>query len=172
VYGPMNGDLWGNVILSRYPVRESGAERYPTRVSKFQRGLTWATIPTVAGDLLFVTTHFTAYAGYGVDRTGQAGDLLTFWKERPRTIIVGDVNAGPNEEPLRRLLSGKLADVSTKHGLGTAFTYSSAQPYERRDYIFSSPDVESLAASIPKTTASDHLPFEARVRVRADASEY
>lgn len=64
------------------------------------------------------------------------------------------------------MLRETLVDVSAGHGLGTAFTYSSLQPYERRDYIFSSLDVESLAASIPRTTASDHLPFAARVRLR------
>ncbi len=166
VYGPMNGDLWGNVILSRYPVRESGWMRYPVRVSTFQRGLTWAVIPSTAGDLLFVNTHLSAYAGYDEDRVGQAGDLLAFWKGRPRTIIVGDFNAGPDEAPVRRVVAAGLVDVPARHGLGTAFTSPSGAPHERIDYIFASPDVESLSASIPQTTASDHLPVTARLKVR------
>lgn len=166
VYGPMNGDLWGNAILSRYPIRESGWVRYPVRVSAFQRGHVWALIPTAAGDLLFVSTHFSAYEDEAEDRVGQAGDLLEFWKQRPRAIIAGDFNAEPDEEPVRRLLAGGLADVPARHGLGTAFTFSSGNPYQRIDYIFASPDVESLSASIPRTTASDHLPVEARIRLR------
>lgn len=166
IYGPMNGDLWGNVILSRYPVRESGFVRYPIRVSAFQRGLVWAIVPTEAGDLLFVSTHFSAYGGFDEDRTGQAGDLLAFWRERPRSVIAGDFNAHPDTEAIRRILASGLVDVPGAHGLGEAFTYGSANPYERIDYIFTSPDVLSVDASIPQTTASDHLPVAARVRLR------
>lgn len=166
VYGPVTGDLWGNVILSRYPIRESGWVRYPVRVSAFRRGHVWASIPTATGDLLFVSTHFSAYEDEAEDRVGQAGDALEFWKQRPRAVIAGDFNAEPDEEPIRRLLAGGLVDVPARHGLGSEFTYSSGQPYQRIDYIFASPDVESLSASIPKTTASDHLPVEARIRLR------
>lgn len=165
VYGPMNGDLWGNVILSRYPVRESGWVQFPIRDSDFQRGLTWAVIPTTAGDLLFVTTHFSAYAGFDRDRTGQAEDLLAFWQGRPRTVITGDINATPGEQPVGILLAAGLVDAPAAHGLGEAFTYSAGQPYQRIDYIFTSPDVQSLGAAIPQTTASDHLPVEAWIRL-------
>ena len=92
--------------------------------------------------------------------------MLKFWLGRDRTIVVGDFNAGPEEEAIKLILAAGLVDVSGPHGLGQAFTYSSADPDERRDYIFSSRDLESLAAAIPRTTASDHLPFEARVRLR------
>ena len=64
------------------------------------------------------------------------------------------------------ILAAGLVDVSAAHGLAEAFTYPSADPSDRRDYIFSSREVESLAAAIPQTAASDHLPFEARVRLR------
>lgn len=166
IYAPMLGDLVGDVILSRYPIHETGWLWYPKRKSRMHYGLMWATIPTAAGELLFVNTHFSPYSGYEEDRLAQAEVLLAFWKRRPRTVIVADFNAGPEEAAIQRMLRETLVDVSAPHGLATAFTYSSLQLYERRDYIFSSPDVESLAASIPRTTASDHLPFAARVRLR------
>jgi endonuclease/exonuclease/phosphatase family metal-dependent hydrolase len=166
VYAPMLGDLIGHVILSRYPITESGWRWYPQRASRLSYGLTWAVIPTSAGDLLFITTHLSPYAEYASDRAAQAGDLLAFWQRRPHTVIAGDFNAVPTEAAIQRLLSAGLQDVTRPHGLGEAFTYASGRPYERIDYIFVSPDVESLFASIPQTTASDHLPVLARVRLR------
>ena len=166
VYAPMLGDLIGHVILSRYPIKESGWRHYPPRTSRLSYGLTWAIISTSAGDLLFVTTHFSPYAEFASDRAGQAGDLLAFWQHRPRTLLAGDFNAEPTEAAIQQLLSAGLSDVIVPHGLGAEFTFASGRPYQRIDYIFSSPDVESLFASIPQTTASDHLPVAARVRLR------
>lgn len=165
VYGPMNGDLWGNVILSKYPVADWGWVRYPVRVSSLQRGLTWAVIPTARGDLLFVTTHFSSYAGYDEDRIGQAEDLLAFLGGRARSVIVGDMNARPHEDAVKRLIAGGLVDVPAAHGLGETYTFASGDPYQRIDYIFTSPDVRSVSASVPPTLASDHLPVVATVRL-------
>ncbi len=39
-------------------------------------------------------------------------------------------------------------------------------PPNRPGLLFASPDVESLSASISRTTASDHLPVLVRVRLR------
>ncbi len=166
IYGPMNGDLWGNVILSRYPISRSGTVRYPIRQSAFQRGLVWATVPSEAGEVLFVNTHFSAYGPYEPDRLAQAGDLVEFWRARPRTIIAGDFNAVPTSPVIKRVRAAGLRDLTTLHGLGDTPTYSALGPYERIDYIFASSDVESLAAAVSRVTASDHLPVLSVIRLR------
>ena len=166
IFTPLLGDLVGIAILSRYPVPETGSLRYAKRKSRLPFGLQWATIPTAAGDLFFTNTHLSPYPGFEQDRLAQANDLLKFWLGRDRTIVVGDFNAGPEEEAIKLILAAGLVDVSAAHGLAEAFTSPSADPSDRRDYIFSSREVESLAAAIPQTAASDHLPFEARVRLR------
>ncbi|MDR7402733.1 MAG: endonuclease/exonuclease/phosphatase family protein [Armatimonadota bacterium] len=166
VYAPMLGDLVGHVILSRYPISDYGWRAYPRRTSPLAYGLTWVVVPTAAGDLLFVTTHFSPYAAYAADREAQAADLLTFWQGRPRAVIAGDFNATPSEATIRRLLDAGLRELTVPHGLGEAFTFASGRPYERIDYLFASSDVTSVSASIPQTTASDHLPVVAQVRLR------
>lgn len=165
VYGPMNGDLWGNAILSKYPISDWGWERFPIRLSTFQRGLTWASIPTVRGELLVVTTHFSSHPGYELDRSGQAGDLLSFWEGRPLSIIVGDINARPHEDPVLRLIADGLLDVPAAHGLGETYTFAADDLHERIDYIFTSPEIRSVSAAVPFTRASDHLPVVATVRL-------
>lgn len=166
IYGPMNGDLWGNAVLSRLPIAASGSMRFPIRSSTFQRGLVWATVPTAAGEILFVSTHFSAFAPYAQERLAQAQDLLEFWDGRQPAIIVGDFNAPPDSPVIRRLLAAGLHDLTVPHGLGMAATYSALAPRERIDYIFASADVTSQAAGILMTTASDHLPVQATVVFR------
>lgn len=65
----------------------------------------------------------------------------------------------------RRILSVGLVDVPGAHRLGTTFAAPSLRPFERIDYIFSTPGIESLAATLPQRMASDHLPVEARGRM-------
>lgn len=161
VYGPMNGDLWGNLIMSRHPVSQWGFGHYTPRKSDFPRGFTWVKIPSVAGELLFVTTHYSAYEGYDEDRTSQSSELLELWRGRPRTVIAGDFNALPGDRAVRMLEARGLEDIPARHGLGQTFTFSAARPHQRIDYIFSSPDVESLEAQVPRITYSDHLPVTA-----------
>lgn len=166
VYGPMNGALWGNAILSRFPITASGSVRFPLRESRFRRGLTWVTLSTARGELLVVNTHFAHEEWAGADRLGQAGDLLAFWQARQRTVVMGDFNAPPESAPIARVRTAGLRDALAPHGLGTAPTFPSPAPSERIDYIFVSPDIQSLAGKIPRTAASDHLPVVARLRLR------
>lgn len=166
LYGPMNGDLWGNAILSRYPIRSNGTVRYPIRESAFQRGLVWAIIPSEVGEVLFISTHLSAYAPYEHDRLAQASDLVGFWKARPHAIIAGDFNAVPTSPVLQRVRASGLQDLAARHGLGDAPTYSALDPFERIDYIFATSDVDSLVAAVSRVTASDHLPVLVTVRVR------
>lgn len=164
VYGPMNGDLWGNVILSRYEIRDSGSVRFPVRESQFQRGLTWALVSSTRGDLLIINAHLAHDSA--ADRLAQAQDILAFWCGRERTILLGDFNEGPDSPPIRRLLAAGFEDALAPHGLGTTFTFPSVQPSERLDYIFVSRDLRSAAGTIQTTTASDHLPVLADIRFR------
>ncbi len=165
VYGPMNGALWGNAILSRLPVNSQGSLRFPIRESKFQRGLTWVTLPAQRGEMLVIATHFANEEEAEGDRLAQAGDLLAFWQSRPRTVIMGDFNAEPDSAPITRVLASGLRDTLAPHGLRTAGTYPAPSPAIRIDYVLATADIESVAAAIPHTTASDHLPLAVRLRV-------
>jgi endonuclease/exonuclease/phosphatase family metal-dependent hydrolase len=166
VYGPMNGDLWGNIIMSRYPVKEWGVRHYPPGKSDFPRGLVWAKIEAANGDLMLVSTHYSAYAGYDADRIAQSEDLLKFWQQQPRTIIAGDFNAHQSDQAVKALLKGGLREATQATKLWDVLTYPAGKPFERLDYIFFSPDVASTGASIPQSTASDHRPVAAALQMR------
>lgn len=163
VYGPMNGELWGNVILTRMEVAESGSLRFPLRQSRFQRGLTWANVVTPRGLLLVVSTHFAHDSAE--DRLDQAADLLRFWNNRERTAVLGDLNAPPEGPPLARLREGGLTDPLAPLGLGASPTWPAGAPSERIDYVLTSPDLSASGGLVRPTTASDHLPVVVELRV-------
>lgn len=164
-YGKTEGDLVGNILLSRWPILEEGWELYEMKVSALQRGLIWARIPTERGDLLFVKTHLSAWRTEEADRINQAEHLLAFWNQEPRFILVGDLNSRPGTEPLRRLEQGGLVDLPGALGMGQSPTFPAGQPRVRLDYVFSAPAVEPVQAEIPETLASDHRPVVVRIRL-------
>lgn len=174
VYGPMHGDFFGNAILSRFPVKEWGWERFPLGPSKLARGYVWAVVATPAGDALFLSTHFTPYnrGQERAERVAQARLLLAFWKGRAPAILAGDFNDDAESEAVRTLVGGGLRDVLAAHGLGKTRTFiSTGTPFataslEKLDYIFTSPGVTSTEARILETVASDHLPLVATLRLR------
>src|SRR2546430_1651977 len=59
VYGPSHRQMWGNAVLSRYPLveRASGASPFATQAGHLHYGFTWVRVHTTAGDLLFVSAH-------------------------------------------------------------------------------------------------------------------
>jgi endonuclease/exonuclease/phosphatase family metal-dependent hydrolase len=165
IYGQMQTQLFGAVIMSKYPILDWGWQRFPRGQSTNTRGFVWATIGSQAGDVVYLTTHLTPYAGFDDDRTAQAALLEQFWQNRPRTIYAGDFNSEPTDAAIQGLLGIGLQDVPAAMGQGGAQTYSAGQPSQRIDYILASPDVTPLAATIGRTLASDHLPVSATVRV-------
>ncbi|MFZ5815290.1 MAG: endonuclease/exonuclease/phosphatase family protein [Bacillota bacterium] len=165
-YGRTEGNLVGNILLSRYPILEGDWELYPMKRSRLQRGLVWVRIPTVQGDLLFVNTHLSAWRQEEEERIIQANHLIRFWDGRPRFILLGDLNARPGTEPLRILEEGGLVDLSKPLGLSEAPTFPARRPRIRLDHIFGSREIEPLRMEIPQTLASDHLPVVMRIRLR------
>ncbi len=165
-YGKTEGDLVGNILMSRYPIAEWGWELYDMKVAALQRGWIWARIPTEAGDLTFVNTHLSAFRGEEADRINQARRMLRFWAERPRFVLLGDLNATPETEPMQILRQGGLVDLPGAKGLGESPTFPAGKPIRRLDYIWASPDLDALQVDIPQTTASDHLPVVIRLRIR------
>lgn len=154
VYGPMDTALYGNAILSRYPIAESGHGILPRLGSALPRGYVWAELEAPSGRLLVVSTHFTSYAGFGQERLAQADAFIELWGERPLSILAGDYNARPEDIEIARLLDAGLIDGAAAVGMGDVPTHSAG----RIDYVFVSPDLRPVRGDLPGTTASDHRP--------------
>ncbi len=160
---------FGNVILSRYPIREHA-----------QHDLSWKTCEPrctqrVAIDVAGVgMLHvFNAHLGTAfLERRYQAGRLATWVLDRrvqgPK-LVLGDFNEwsrGIAEDILAR----RLSSIDLYPHLKRRRTYPGFFPVLHLDHIYFEGDIEIRRIELPRTrlalVASDHLPLVADVRVR------
>jgi endonuclease/exonuclease/phosphatase family metal-dependent hydrolase len=91
--------------------------------------------------------------------------LIAAWGGEPDSVIMGDLNATPDDPEIQLLRQAGLLDVSAEIGPIPHNTYYSAHPDHQVDYIWASPDLRFSDFEIPQTTASDHLPLVATISI-------
>jgi endonuclease/exonuclease/phosphatase family metal-dependent hydrolase len=163
----LRGSLFGNVVLSRFPIR-----------SHLQHDLTWKTcearnvqrVDIAVGDH---TLHlYNVHLGTALlERHHQAERLAAIVHDRrvgtPK-VVLGDFN-----EWLRgratALLSEKLQSVDLRTHLRRRRTYPGVFPVLHLDHIYFEGSVDVVKVEMPRTRlalmASDHLPLVAELRV-------
>ena len=164
VYGATAGPLWGNALLSRYPILESGAEELLPQDLLITRGFVWARLDVGDGqDIWVINTHYHHPEEDNAIRVEQTREVLGFLEGKDRAVFVGDLNTRLGEEPLEILRQAGLSDAMDMVGLKPGFTTPPANPQHRIDYIWVSSDLRVLDVEIPRTLASDHLPVVATI---------
>ncbi len=154
---------WGNAILSRYPILDSGWGDLPRVGKLIGRGYLWARIDTGGTDpLLVIVTHLHHLGPDSEARQAQVPSLLAFWKNQAASIILGDFNAEPDSPEMRMLSEAGLRDAWSLAGEGSGFTFSANEPIKRIDWIWHSEDLQPVEIKVIQTRASDHLPVLAR----------
>jgi len=164
----LRGNLFGNVVLSRFPIRHH-----------VQHDLTWKTceprccqrveIAVGTGSLQVFNVHLgTAHR----ERRYQAGRLRTVVHDQrvaPPKIVLGDFNEwmkGMTTE----VLSERLRSIDLGQHLQRRRTYPGVFPVLHLDHIYYEGDVHVLGVELPRTRlsllASDHLPLVAELRVK------
>lgn len=158
-YGPMHGALYGNVILSRFPIAAQGWQRYEAGLKRQPRGFVWTRLATPLGELTVVSTHLASYesAAAREDRAAQSKALAAL-APRVRTVLAGDLNDEPDSETVGQLVRAGLADAVRQAGLTDAKTFHALAPVRRIDYVLLSQDLKALSARIPEVWNSDHRP--------------
>jgi len=167
-------ERWGNVILSRFPmrlVRAGGLHPETRRRSIVPRGVIWVEIEICGHTVQVVNTHLGLTPP---ERSSQVEVLASAeWLQhpacRPPIILCGDFNALPSSTIHRRLKS-VLNDEQESLSFGhTEWTFPSHYPIVRFDHLFVSPSLMVESVEIPQTqltrVASDHLPLVVRLRL-------
>ena len=163
-------ELYGDAILSRYPIAVRHAVELPGNPPWYcreTRGITSAEAETPLGLVHIVNTHF----GLGrLERKLQA-QLLTSaeWlgsvpAETP-LIVLGDFNSVP-WSPAYKMIAAKLRDVRRLIASAVSFrTFPTAFPALAVDHIFVSaafrPTNMHVHRDAPARRASDHFPLVA-----------
>ena len=164
VYGPTADPLWGNALLSRYPLSQVELVALPTEDLLLRRGFIYARADLGDGQYLdVITTHYHHPDDGGPIRLQQTEALLAYWRAKPFTIIMGDMNATPDAPELGPLWQAGLEDAVYQDEVQPGFTYPAGAPDRQIDYIWVTRDLQALDVVIPTATASDHLGIAATI---------
>jgi endonuclease/exonuclease/phosphatase family metal-dependent hydrolase len=151
--------IWGNAILSRYPILESGWGNLPKEGSLIKRGYLWARIDLGEPEpLLVIVTHLHQIEADTLVRQAQVPVILEFMKDTGYSVLLGDLNAEPGSAEINLITGAGLVDSWAEAGLGDGFTYSSGDPINRIDWIWHTADLEVEKVEVIQTQASDHMP--------------
>lgn len=164
----LRGCLFGNVVLSRLPIRHHS-----------QYDLSWKTceprcaqrVDVAIGDdtLHLYNVHLgTAF----LERRHQAGRLSAILHDRrigqPK-VVLGDFNEWM-KGLATSMLSERLQSIDLRKHLSRRRTYPGVFPVLHLDHIYYDGNVEVVKLELPRTRlslmASDHLPLVAELRVQ------
>jgi endonuclease/exonuclease/phosphatase family metal-dependent hydrolase len=158
IFAPASDAIWGNAILSRYPIAQWGYAPLPWHGEPLKRSYLWAQIDLGKGDyVLFFDTHLHQLEDGSAIRQEQVSALLQAWNKKPFSIIVGDTNSLATDPEMVMMRQAGLVDAFTVAGTGQGLTYISTGPYQRIDYVWVTPDIKPVDMANPPGNASDHL---------------
>jgi endonuclease/exonuclease/phosphatase family metal-dependent hydrolase len=158
VFGPTEGALWGNAILSRYPIVQAGHFPLPPESLLLRRGYLTADIDAGSRVLQVTVTHLHHRADDSDIRQEQVTALLAGHSD-VAGLLMGDLNAIPDSPEMSLLARAGWVDVlAGTVSPASVYTYPADGPARQIDYIWLSPNLPFSGAAVMQTTASDHLP--------------
>ena len=150
VFAPNIGDLYGNAILSKFPMtdvkrvhfaKEPGAAHQP-------RGAVGVRV----GDVLIVTTHLDDVADSSAIRQEQVRTIFREWDGEQLAIVAGDMNAEPGSLEMGLFSEAGYSDLGESVGPTTTMD----DPPKRIDYIWGIGVIGSSPHKVRALGASDH----------------
>jgi endonuclease/exonuclease/phosphatase family metal-dependent hydrolase len=168
VWGPTADALWGNAILSRYPIERVELHAMPNNeLIRPARGFIDATLNIDGQPLHVIATHLHHVDADGTLRMPQVQALLDAWAQQPRTIVLGDLNAQPDSREMQLLREAGLLDAFMSSGAsGEGFTFRSDDLNRRIDYLYHSPDLIARDFNVSPSRASDHAAIAVTLAVK------
>jgi len=162
---------YGTLIVSRHPIDSCNNTSLPQAAAESeQRGLLVATIKLGGQKVQIANTHLHVRREDRLLQTPVVAKALASAQTIP-TVLMGDMNARPQEESLPALLT-QFRDAWAVRGEGDGLTSPStpkAPARNRIDYILVSPGIEVKSVQVDKSEAavmaSDHYPVFAELHI-------
>ena len=168
-WGPAADSVWGNAVLSRYPIVNYENFEMPNNDAMLL-DRAYMRVEVDVGDLTplnVIATHFHHIGEDGELRVQQSEAVLEGWGGAVRTVLIGDLNAVPSDPEMVMLTDAGLLDSFVDAGRpGSGATSPAEEPRRRIDYVWTSPDLRSTDYSTADSQASDHLPVTVTVNRR------
>lgn len=166
VFGPAADEVWGNAILSRYPIREFSVERLPRGRDAMARSQLIALVE-VAPDrqVAVIATHLSHVDVQGDTRVPQARAIaatVARLQERDIPIILaGDLNAEP-DDPELAIFEDVLRSVLPPGNP----TFPSSDPEVQIDHLLVDDAFDFRDGEVLETEVSDHRPLTGILELR------
>ena len=153
-WGPAADPLWGNAVLSRYPIVHVEHHPMPNNDDlNLDRGYLLVTV-NLHGELIqVVATHLHHIASEPHHRIPQVTELVDAVDWSRPSVLLGDLNAQPHHAEIRMLAE---AGLSPRHPVVP--TYPADLPKRQIDYIKATDALAIVELRTAATDASDHLP--------------
>ena len=130
-WGPATDAVWGNAVLSRFPIAEYQNHEMPNNDTiRLDRAFLTAKIDLGGGEVLdVVATHFHAGDGDSAVRVPQARAVLEAVDGSRTTVLLGDLNAVTGDPEILLIAGAGLRDAFVAAGTtGDGFTSPSDSP--------------------------------------------
>ncbi len=167
IFMPASDLIWGNAILSKYPLRQVKSGFLPRENAPLRRSFIFAEAD-LSGlgieNINIISTHLHHIEGDTEKRQIQVKALLDEWGGEKRTIICGDFNAVTGDREIQMMEEAGLTDTQLALGKQDELTWVHYKPYGRIDYIWATPDIEISDLMVTYSRASDHLPISLLTR--------
>ena len=166
VWGPAADSVWGNAVLSRYPIVHAETHPMPNNHRlRLDRAFTVAVVDVGGGERLnVIATHLHHPRDGGPERVPQVQALLDYWGGAGKTVLLGDLNALPDEPEIALLRDAGLVDAFESAGAEPpGYTAPSDDPQRRIDYIWLSDDLGAADFVTRHSLASDHFAVAATI---------
>jgi endonuclease/exonuclease/phosphatase family metal-dependent hydrolase len=152
VFAPNIGDLYGNAILSRFPMTD--VRRVHFAVQSSARHQPRGAVGVRIGDVLIVTTHLDDVSDSSAIRQEQVRTILREWDGEKIAIVAGDMNAEPSALEMGLFSEAGYGDLAEPAGPTTTMD----DPPKRIDYIWGiGVTLQGPPLTIGSLAASDHL---------------
>src|SRR5256712_5502652 len=150
VFAPNIGDLYGNAILSRFPMTD--VRRVHFAVQSGARHQLRGAVGVRVGDMIIVTTHLDDVTDSSAIRQEQVRTILREWDGEKVAIVAGDLNAEPDALEMGLFSEAGYGDLAEPAGPTTTMD----EPAKRIDYIWGIGVIGSNPHTVIALGASDH----------------
>ncbi|MET8277517.1 endonuclease/exonuclease/phosphatase family protein [Micromonospora sp. NPDC005174] len=163
VFGPAADPVWGDAVLSRWPVTEP--KSLPLPAVGAPTGAQALAVTLDLGDgvrAAVVSTHLQPPPGRGpVVQARAVADFATGYAAGRPLVVAGDLNTEPDDEAFGQFTAAGLVDALA--GSRPLATSPADDPREQIDHVFVSPGLTATDPVAPRGEASDHLPVAVTV---------
>jgi endonuclease/exonuclease/phosphatase family metal-dependent hydrolase len=151
VWLPTIGDLYGNAVLSRYPMEV--IKRVPYTPGPTMRNQPRGALFVKIGELLVVGTHLDHTSDGTFVRQDQVRTILRELGDAKAVVVAGDLNAEPGDIEIRLFDQAGFQDLGQSAGPTT----TGNDPPKRIDYVWGLGVVGAQAHTTAETNlSSDH----------------